>query len=167
MSNYTRDSTEYSGYGTRMIRWLIVLFFVTLYCILVAGYSVFFQLRIRRWPSTNGTLSDRSVKVLTRHANHSERDYRASALYEYSVDGKTYQGHRVSSWIVVASHNARFLLHRQLNGIQTLGQDGVVVFYNPAKPAKSYLIKPGLLGLLVTVAVAIVPVCWYLLAYEL
>ena len=30
MSNYKRDSTEYSGYGTRMIRWLIVLFFVTL-----------------------------------------------------------------------------------------------------------------------------------------
>jgi hypothetical protein len=36
-----------------------------------------------------------------------DQDYRADALYTYQLEGKTYQGKRISPWVIVASHNAQ------------------------------------------------------------
>ena len=74
-------------------------------------------------------------------------EYVASSLYSYRVGSQDYKGSKVSIWVVVASYNARFLLQKKLDLVERVGDTGVVVYYNPKKPAKSVLLKPGLLGL--------------------
>lgn len=42
---------------------------------------------------------------------------------------------------VVASHNAQAILHRQLESVETRGEDQVKVYVNPENPRKSCLIN--------------------------
>ena len=89
------------------------------------------------------------------------------ALYEYEVDGTSYENSRISPWVIVASHNLRSILHRQLNRI-SVGPDGkIAVFYNPQHPEKSVLIKPGAVGRLITLTIGIAPITLYAARYGL
>ncbi len=125
------------------------------YMLLVCGYSVFYQVRMSR-----RTFGARE-RVL------GDQDYVADALYEYEVDGTPYENSRISPWVIVASHNVRFLLHRQLNRI-TLGPDGeIAVYYNPQRLEKSVLKKPGAVGQLITMTIGIAPTALYAARYGL
>lgn len=142
------------------------LFFICLYALVVCGYSVLFQLRVARWPEAKGALLQGGVsKIGGTEPVRSNQEYVASALYEYSVDGTLYQGKRVSPWVMVASHNAKFLLEKQMRGIQRDADGGVSVFFNPNNPKKSYLIKPGKLGIAFTLSLAVGPMLLYGCAY--
>ena len=128
----------------------LLFFFLGFLCI----YSIVYQLRIRGWPSTPGQL----LKAHTREFGAkafipAETDYINAVAYEYGVAGKTYVGERFSPWVMVASHNLKALLEKQLDGIQA-GQT-VPVYYNPRKPAKSFLKRPGMVGLVVTALIAL------------
>lgn len=112
-------------------------------------YSIFYQLRLRSWPSTPGQL----LKADTREFGAAklvpaETDYINAVAYEYAVNGEDYLGKRFSPWVVVASHNLKFLLEKQQEGFEA-GQT-VSVYYNPRKPAKAFLKRPGIVGLAVT-----------------
>ena len=144
-----------------------VLFFVAVYMLLVVGYSLIFQLRVRSWPSVKGVLIDEKMEVMMPDVLQSEQNYRVSALYNYRIAEKAYEGSRVSTWTVVASHNMRFLLKMQLDKIKKTGDTGVTVYYKPNKPVKSYLIKPGFTGLIVTFALVITPISFYFYEYHL
>lgn len=144
-----------------------ILFFVAVYAFLLPGYSLVRQLMIRRWPSTPGVLMRAGVEGAGGADSVKwRRNYVARALYTYQVDGESYAGRRVSAWVVMASHNARFLLRQQLHNIQKLNDGSVMVYYNPRKPQKSYLLKPGYIGLLVTIALMLVPTCFYVTQYH-
>ena len=143
-----------------------ILFFICLYTLVTCGYSVFFQLRVSRWPQVKGTLLQGGVsKIGGTEPVRSNQEYVASALYEYIVDGTLYQGKRVSPWVMVASHNAKFLLEKQMRGVHRYADGGVRVFFNPNNPKKSYLIKPGTIGMVFTVTLAVGPMLLYGYSY--
>jgi len=143
-----------------------VLFFVTVYTFVVGGYSFVRQMLARRWPSVKGDLLDAGIKAVGGHdPRDSDQDYKASSSYRYVVDGQVFEGSRVSVWVVVTSRNARFLLQRQLDKIQRDANGRVDVFYNPRRPDKSFLLRPGWFGVLVTLGIAVVPIILYLRAF--
>ena len=144
-----------------------IVFFAALYCLLLLSYSAVYQLRIMTWPSTTGVLVNRGArKVGGTHLVTSRQEYAASALYEYCVNGEHYQGSRVSPWVMIVSHNAKFLLDRQLARIRSNNDGGVAVFFNPRNPKKSFLVLPGKTGLAVTIALALLPILLYWFAYH-
>jgi hypothetical protein len=139
-----------------------IVFWGAVYCFVVGLFSLVYQLRIRRWPVASGVLAKAGVQ---RWGGpewvQSDQQYSLDAAYVYRVDGRVYEGHRVSSWVMVASHNARFLLESQLKGVQRHADGTVSVFYNPKRPHKSYLIRPGMVGLLVTWILIVGPAFYY------
>jgi hypothetical protein len=142
-----------------------VFFWISLYCFLILGYSSVRQLRCRRWPSVWGRLEKSGLRKVGGTAwSKSDQEYATDALYHYEVDNEHYEGKRVSPWIVIASHNARFVLEKQMAKIHTRGEDEVRVFYNPRNPRKSFLILPGWFGLAVCLAGALLPGFFWLRA---
>lgn len=114
------------------------------YAAICGAISLTFIYRVSRWPSTEGVLEDAAVVQFGGTENSlSDTDYMAKVRYHYTVDGELYVGHRLSTWTIVASHNARGILRYELKGIERLEDDRVGVYYNPAKPSKAYLIAPG------------------------
>jgi len=143
-----------------------ILFFICFYALIVCSYSVFFQIRVSRWPETRGALlQSGTTKIGGTDPVKSNQEYVASALYEYVVDGDLYQGKRVSPWVMVASHNAKFLLEKQMRGVHRYADGGVRVFFNPANPKKSYLIKPSKVGITFTFSLAVGPMLLYGYSY--
>ncbi len=143
-----------------------VLFFVVIYAFAVCLYSFLRQVLITQWPVAKGFLKSASVEEWgSTTMGLSFQDYKADSLYVYQVSEKTYQGKRVSPWVIVASHNARFLIKGQLNNIKENDDGTVDVFYNPRKPEKSYLVKPGFFGMVITFGIAVLPLYFYLNAY--
>ena len=144
-----------------------IFFFASLYAFFLLSYSFIYQLRIISWPRTKGVLIKAVVeKVGGTKLVVSHQDYAASALYEYYVGDKAYQGSRVSPWAVMASHNARFVLKKQISCIQKNGDGSVEVLFNPKNPKKSFLIKPGKIGLAVTLFFAVGPISLYWSTYH-
>ena len=145
-----------------------VFFFIAMYTFAVGGYSLVRQLMARRWPSGQGELIDAGVKAVGGHERwRSDQDYKLGSTYRYVVDGRTHEGTRVSPWVVVASHNARFVLRRQLEQIQRDAEGRVTVFYDPKRPEKSFLVRPGLVGLAVTLVMTLLPLALFVRAYHL
>ena len=139
-----------------------IMFFTVVVMSAGALYSVVYQYRIRQWPDTEGTLQKAGTRHFGSSAQHtSEQEYVSDALYSYTVEGEKYTGTRVSPWKIVASHNARGILERQLKSITQLPTGKVAVYYNPLKPEKSFLIKPGIPGLVLTVLLAVLPPLLY------
>ncbi len=116
--------------------------------------SFLYQLRIRAWPSVPGTLRGSAVARwgATEMVTH-EQDYSVEVCYDYEVDGERHTGQRFSPWVVVASHNLKWILEKRLR--VATAQDTLEVFYNPRNPTKSFLVRPGIVGLLVTASLAV------------
>lgn len=122
---------------------------------LAAVWSFFYQLRIRRWPSVQGNWMEAEVGQFgAQEISVSDRNYVIEARYQYSVNGEAYRGHRFSPWEVVATTNLKWILARQLKQVDPM--HGFNVFYNPGNPAKSFLVKPGKVGLVATLLYALV-----------
>jgi len=141
-------------------------FWSATYAILVCGYSIVSQLKIRSWPGTRGLLTKASVSKFgyTQYAT-SDQEYRADAHYSYTVANQDYEGRRVSPWIIVVSHNLRFILKMQLSAVKPTSTGMVEVFYNPNRPEKSYLIQPSKLGIWVTFMLGVGPTIAYVHRY--
>jgi hypothetical protein len=139
-----------------------IWFWGAAYFVLMGGLSLVVQWRTRRWPCTAGILAQSGLERWGGPAwSRSDQAYLANARYRYQVAGQVYPGHRVSPWVFVASHNARFVLDRQLKGIQKNPDGSVKVFYNPGRPHKSFLILPGIPGMGVSAALAVGPFLLY------
>ncbi|MEM7636247.1 MAG: DUF3592 domain-containing protein [Pseudomonadota bacterium] len=137
-----------------------ILIVVAAYFALMGLISLTYQVRILSWPMINGTLVRSDLSRWGASTRADEQDYEAEVTYHYRVDGKHYEGKRLSPWYMLVSANMRFLLRWQLAGITRLTQEEVAVFYNPSAPKKSYLIKPGKAGLCVTAAMVVLPIIY-------
>lgn len=116
--------------------------------------SIIYQLRIRRWLATTGKLLIAATKAFgVTEVNPSDVNYTNDVSYEYSVDGNTHIGRRLSPWVIVATHNLKAILENQLNGLATGRR--IAVFYNPAKPQQAFLKQPSILGIFITLGFAV------------
>lgn len=138
--------------------WLLLF---AMYCLVLGGYALFYCLRIRRWPSVFGELKQSNVELLSASATTSDQNYSAQVSYTYNVDGKEYQGRRLSPFIIIASYNLRFLLRLQMKHVETRDDGWVRVFYNPQRPDKSYLTPPRTTGLITVISVMFLPLIAY------
>jgi len=108
------------------------------FCVLAGLCSLVFQYRVRHWPQVWGVPQGAAVEDTgATEWSRSEQDYRAKVRYVYEVNGRRFEGHRLSSMAVVASHNAQAVLHQQLEGVETRGEDQVKVYFNPKNPRKA------------------------------
>ncbi|GAA6183361.1 MULTISPECIES: DUF3592 domain-containing protein [Alteromonadaceae] len=162
MIEYTKEMWGLASEGEKQG----VLFFVVFYLLIVCLYSFIKQILIRQWPVAKGTLLTASVEQSgVPQILLSDQEYKVNSLYAYQVSGKVYQGKRVSPWIIIASHNAKFILKTQLNKIKKNEDGSVNVIYNPKAPAKSYLLKPGVIGMVITFGIAVIPLLLYFQEY--
>lgn len=143
-----------------------IVLLAAFYVLLVCSYSVVWQIRMNSWPNVTGRLEELGLRKFgaTTWAITNQQ-YVGDALYTYCVDGKEYKGKRVSPWVMVASHNLRSLLRSQQNSVEVRGAGEVTVYYNPAKPGKSYLVSTGPVSQIFTALVGIGPLLFYLVKY--
>jgi Protein of unknown function (DUF3592) len=119
-------------------------------CALASLWSLFFQYRVWNWPYTYGELLGSEVKAVGgKEWAKTDQDYHAVVDYRYQVNGIEYAGNRLSAMAMVASHNAKALLARQLKGVE-FQEDQVKVYFNPENPKKSFLIRGSLTQVVVT-----------------
>ncbi|XZG71787.1 DUF3592 domain-containing protein [Chitinibacteraceae bacterium HSL-7] len=144
-----------------------VVFWCLLYSFIMLGSSALYQLRTRHWPSVVGTLDELGTREFGgSELVRSEQEYQAGARYRYEVAGKQYLGTRVSLWTIIASHNLRGLLDRQLAGVERLPDGGVRVFYSPVRPSRSVLIIASRASIALTMLAATLPLLLYWLHYH-
>ena len=143
-----------------------IFFMGSLYFSVMLFYSLLYQIRVARWPGTRGELTDEKLDVFGYAFDPSEKEYKASVSYTYEVDGKQYAGKRLSPWVFITNKNAKTLLNKQLDTIFRHSDGTVTVYYHPDKPEKSYLLKPGLTGKIITVLLALLPILLYGLKYH-
>ncbi len=144
-----------------------IWFWASLYTFFLCAYSLVFQIRTRFWPSTYGVLSGFEIRKFGGMTDRvkSEQEYVSEALYKYNVAGVDYSGTRISPWVFVVSHNARFVLQKQQASIQFHPDGRLKVFYNPNNPKKSYLIVAGKTGIYFTAALSVIPLLLFLFKY--
>ncbi len=163
MVEYIRDMWDLAAAGDRQG----VFFFIVVYVLVILTYSLFYQRYVASWSGTRGKLVQLGLRIFGATGwVISEQEYVTTSLYEYSVGGEKFQGKRVSPWAIVASYNVRFVLNKQMKHIKRYGDDGVEVYFNPKNPEKSFLIKPGKMGMAVTAMLAVAPMLFYVFEYH-
>ena len=125
------------------------------YALAMGALSIWLCFRVRKWPSVVATLKHAGLDRFGWSGSASDQDYRADVAYSFEVDGQTYDGHRLSPTIIIASANARFLLRWQMRGIERIGEDSVRAYYKPSNPKKSYLIVPSMRTIAVVAVVTL------------
>ncbi len=144
-----------------------IILLAVIYVLLVCSYSVIWQMRVNAWPSVTGRLEKLGLRKFgaTEYVR-ANQDYVSDALYTYQVNGQEYKGKRVSPWVMVASYNLRGLLRLQNKGVGVHSANEVTVYYNPAKPEKSFLVKTGPFSQIFTALIGIGPLLFYLARYS-
>lgn len=138
------------------------LLFFAIYCMITGCYALLYCFRISRWPSVIGELAQKNIALWSPSNVISDRNYSVQLSYTFKVDGKEYHGHRLSPFIIIVSHNLRFLLRLQMKHIEINDLGKVRVFYNPRCPEKSYLILPKAIGHIFTISFTFIPLIAYL-----
>ncbi|TKB07025.1 DUF3592 domain-containing protein [Desulforhopalus sp. IMCC35007] len=164
MITYAEEMLQLALHGQKQGIW----FWAAVYISIVCSYSLIFQVRTRYWPHVQGELVQAKVeKFGPTDPVLSAQDYASSALYTYTVQGTIYTGTRISPWLFIASHNARFVLEKQMSSIERFPGGAVNVYYNPGNPRKSYLIIAGKAGIAITLLVCVLPMVLFYLEYHL
>jgi hypothetical protein len=145
-----------------------IWFWAAIYTFIICTYSLVLQVRTRYWHVAQGELVESSVKKFgPTKVVKSDQNYVSNALYKFKVSDVTYEGTRISPWVFVASHNAKFVLKKQISAIERFPDGGVKVFYNPNKPNKSFLIIAGKTGICITLLISVLPIISFYIHYHL
>ncbi len=143
-----------------------VFFWFSFYMFIVCFYSLILQIRMYSWPFVQGGLVEYGLDEFGVSMVKSDQNYWAGALYNYSVSGVEYSGTRVSPWLMVVSHNLRFILEKQMSYVQRSSDGTVKVFYNPNNPKKSFLIISGKIGIGITLLISVLPLILFYYRYH-
>lgn len=119
-------------------------FWATVYVLFVLAGSLWHVVRVRSWPSTEGRLIRLGIRQFgATELNPTDQAYVPDALYSYEVGGQVYQGREISVWKMSASgilKDSAALLPRR---VQADASGAVRVYYNPRRPHKALLLRPG------------------------
>ena len=124
----------------RMTKELALSVFV-LYLIGVSVYIAFYTRGVMKWPYVIGELKTAGTGPLGEPGQVAAR-----IEYVYEIEGIEYAGRRLSMW--TASGHVKKTIAKQLAKIEYVGKNRVKVYYNPRKPAKSYLVRESFLDFL-------------------
>lgn len=164
MTTYFQEMWQRVLQGDTQTIW----FWAALYTFIACSYSLIFQLRTRKWHVTQGDLIKKGLTTFGATERVTSRQkYVSEALYRYNVSGVAYEGTKISPWVFVASHNARYVLKKQMSSIQRHSNGKVKVYYSPGNPKKSYLIVAGKGGIFITFLISILPAILYFFKYHL
>jgi Protein of unknown function (DUF3592) len=137
-------------------------FWATLYVLIVLAGTLWHAVRVRGWPRVEGQLLDLGIRPLgTPELGTRDQDYVPSALYRYQVNGRSYEGREISIWKMSASgmlRNTAKLLPRQVRPSAT---GKVPVSYNPRRPEKSVLLRPGWTSIALLSALMVLTAAFY------
>ncbi len=128
-----------------------ILIAASTYFILMGLMSLIYQLRVKSWPMTVGTLETAEISRWGVPRPPSDQTYATKVEYTYTVNGEHYTGKRLSPWQIFVTYNLKFVIKWQMSRIIKTSADEVTVFYNPASPDKSYLIKPNTTSIITTI----------------
>ncbi|MBL4898817.1 MAG: DUF3592 domain-containing protein [Colwellia sp.] len=143
-----------------------VFFWFAFYMFIVCFYSLTLQFRMRYWPFVQGELVEFGLDKFGASIVKSDQNYWANALYNYSVSGVNYSGTRISPWLMLVSHNLRFILENQISYVQRSSDGTVKVFYSPNNPKKSFLIIAGKTGIGITLLISVLPLILFYYKYH-
>ena len=107
----------------------------------VAGISLFVASgKARGWPVVSGQIVERTVgPSTTTGASRPGRYFEPRVTYDYTVDGKTYHGHRITMTTNAYDEDKARRVANEL-------PDTVEVHYNPRDPADAVL-EPSSIGM--------------------
>lgn len=138
-------------------------FWATLYVLIVLVGSLWHALRVRRWPQVEGQLLSLGIRPLgSPDPGTRDQDYVPSALYRYEVNGQSYAGREISIWKMSASgmlQNTAKILPSQVRPSET---GKVIIYYNPKRPKKSLLLRPGWASISFLSALIFLAVAFYI-----
>ena len=100
--------------------------------VMFTGGSVYDAVRMQSWVETDANIISSEVK----HYSGDSTTYKVVADYTYSVNGRTYEGDRVS--IHSGSDNVGSYHHDMNRKLQRSNKE-VTVFYNPDKPSEAVI----------------------------
>jgi len=115
----------------------MLLIAIGLFTVFGICYTPFDFIRVAKWPYTEGKLIKAEVTYFC-------SNYQPEVEYSYEVDGKSYNGKRLSRLMAYGMNEAAY--ERQLEGIEYITENTVRVYYDPKKPKKSYLISKPFKG---------------------
>ena len=96
--------------------------------------------KARSWPVVTGQIVERAVvPSTTTGASRPGRYFEPRVTYDYTVDGKTYHGHRIGMTTEAYDEDKARRVVREL-------PDAVEVHYNPSDPADAVL-RPSAIGM--------------------
>lgn len=105
---------------------------LSLYLLKHAMHSLKVSEASKSWPQTKGHMKKSEA---VRYQSTSSR-WNFTADYEYSVEGKVFQGHTVALYTIIHKEEAQALAERYPSN------KDITVYYNPEAPEESVLI-PG------------------------
>jgi hypothetical protein len=120
--------------------WTFVTPGLVLWAAFTVGFVIAF-LRYRRWEKV--VCDTNEINIVTLKHNHYPR-YRILVTYTYSVNGATYESDKIFSFEHLYKQRQVFKL--------TLGEDGLkrfverfqkspIIYFNPERPAQSYILN--------------------------
>ena len=159
-----RAATRFLGLVTLKLVAALILF--------VSGRSLYRAITSHEWPTTVGTITESHVRSLYRPQNDDAVfSFIPHVRYEYSVDGKTYTGDRITYYghpVITASlshsYKSAYDETKQIVSQYPKGQS-VKVYYYPTEPSLAILtpgfdagrlMDPCLLAVLVILAIVLV-----------
>lgn len=94
--------------------------------------------RIAAWPSVVGNLTEFRFNAF----EYSNVDPTMILRYNFSVDGQTYNGRQLAH-IRLGGRGQTSRRQKMMEQVERVGEDRVVIHYNPRNPRKCLLLKPG------------------------
>ena len=142
-----------------------ILFLATAFVTLACLVSLAIQMKAARWQSVVGNLIKLELDGTGVRDHIGQGNYYIDAEYEYRVDGVNHKGRGVSLALIWTGKSMQFVLRRQMAAVQRQPDGKVLVFYDPKKPEKSYLIKPSMLSKILTLVPIVFMITIYVKGY--
>jgi Protein of unknown function (DUF3592) len=137
-------------------------FWATLYVLIVLAGTLWHALRVRGWPRVEGQLLGLGIRPLgTPDLGTSDQDYVPSALYRYQVNGRSYEGREISIWKMSASGMLKNAATLSPGQVRPSATGKVPVSYNPRRPEKSVLVRPGWASISLLSALIVLTAAFY------
>ena len=104
----------------------------SLLALITGAYMGYKNFRVKRWPTAEGTIVEKSVVATDKATSARTAHYEARVRYRFTVDGTEHEATGIRPSIEITSKSEAQTL---IDGLD----EQVTVHYNPDKPSEAYL----------------------------